>query len=132
MILLEETKPHLSDMLILVDRERDRRIYLGVIFNNIFFQFDDVTRQRIIAMGALASIAISQGSPAGNLRWFNPNNDFAWIAADNTLVPMDAQTMLAFSETAAGHEASHIFAGRFIKNMTPIPLDFEDNKYWPT
>jgi hypothetical protein len=72
----------------------------------------------------------SLGQPE-DLFWNGGLSPFAWIAADNSLVTMDAQTVVEFGRTAAQHEQSHIFAARALKDMEPIPLDYTDDSYWP-
>ena len=55
---------------------------------------------------------------------------FAWIAADNSAVPMDAQTVVRFGYAALAHKQAHIFAARTLKDTDPIP-DPSDDQYWP-
>lgn len=66
----------------------------------------------------------------GDLRWHGGDGDFAWIAEDNTLVPMDAQTMFAFGQAAMAHKQAMIFAARELKDRDEIPADFSDDDYW--
>lgn len=114
-----------------VDIERDRRIVRCFTFAGVAFQLDERSQQRITAMGADARFAIAAGAQAGNLRWADPAADFAWIATDNALVPMDAPTMVAFSNAAKLWVARHTYAARALKDMDPIPADPTNNGYWP-
>lgn len=118
-----------------VDAERDRRINLGFTFNAIAYQsrLDKGDFENISGMGALAIEALRDGTgTAGNLRWFDANNDFGWIANNNSVTTMDAPTMVAFGKTAAAHKSAHIFAASAIKKMSPIPTDYATNAaYWP-
>jgi hypothetical protein len=114
-----------------VNRERDRRTHAGFMFQGKLYQFDPDSRSRITGAATLAKFAILAGAQPGNYRWMNPSADSSWIAADNTLTLMDAQTASAFGDAAAVHEQRHIFAARAIKAMSPIPLDYADAKYWP-
>jgi hypothetical protein len=114
-----------------VNVERDRRTHAGFMFQGKLYQFDPDSRSRITGAATLAKFAIVAGVQPGNLRWINPAVNFSWIAADNTLTAMDAQTCSAFGDAAAVHEQRHIFAARAIKAMSPIPLDYADAKYWP-
>jgi hypothetical protein len=116
-----------------VDAERNRRL-LTVTFNTKVYQFcdDQGSEVNITGAGSLASVAIMSGAQPGNLRWYDANIDFAWIAADNSLVTMDAQTMLAFAKAAADWKAKHIWAARVLKSTSPIPSDYATNpSYWP-
>ena len=71
------------------------------------------------------------GAEPGDLRWHGGDSDFVWIAADNSLTPMDAQTMFGFGQVAMAHKQAHIFAARTLKDAEPIPADYVDDGYWP-
>lgn len=116
-----------------VDQERDRRVSLGFVYNGKAFmtesqsQIDDILGKMT---DALAAITVDQAQ-AGDLRWASPDYDFAWSAADGTLVPMDAQTCLAFTRAAVRRKTLLVGAGLALKAMNPIPVDYMDDKYWP-
>jgi len=137
-IVYEGTLPPWSDVVAamrspdMVDAERDRRLQT-ITFNGAVYDFCDSKEsdKNIAGAATLALAAIVSGAQPGNLRWSNPDRDFAWIAHDNSLVTMDAQTMLAFGMHAADTKAGHIYAARVLKNMSPIPADFADNARWP-
>ncbi|QIG76099.1 putative tail fiber assembly protein [Rhizobium phage RHph_I4] len=117
-----------------VNRERDWRINYGFIFNGIRFQSDVDARENIAgaAQAAFGAMVLG-GAQAGNLRWSDPDNDFQWIAEDNTRIPMDAPTMYQFGLAALRHKSAHIFAANDLKKMSPIPADYATNPaYWPT
>lgn len=114
-----------------VDRERDRRL-MTFAFGGVTYDFDETSRNRIDKARGSALAAIIAGAEANNLRWADANNDFGWIAADNSFVTMDAPTCLAFGNAAAAWEGLHIVAARALKNMSPIPADYATNdNYWP-
>jgi hypothetical protein len=113
-----------------IDRERNRRIET-MSFGGNTFQSDPESQRNIIAMGANAKFAVLLGSPVGNLRWANPDTDFAWIDLDNNLVPMDAQTMASFADAATRHVMGMIMAGRALKDQSPRAIDFKDDLHWP-
>lgn len=114
-----------------INAERDRRAENGFIFNGVKFQSRLQDQKRITGAGILASIAISQGSQPGDLYWHGEEEPFVWISAENVLVPMDAYTVIQFGKTAAEWESKHVFAAHALKNLTPIPKDYQDDKYWP-
>ncbi len=114
-----------------VDAERDRRIAAGFTYAGKLFQARQFDLDNIRSMATAASVKIVQGAQDGDLRWFDPNNDFYWIAADNTTMPMSAPDMVEFAMTAAAWGSKHILAGAALKSMSPIPTDFSDNKWWP-
>lgn len=120
--------PDLSDQ---VDAERDRRISAGFTFAGKRYQTRPEDRENIAGASVAALGAMVDGAAAGNLRWHGGDTDFAWIAEDNSLTPMDAQTVYAFGQAAMAHKQAHIFAARALKNMAPIPADFADDGYWP-
>lgn len=114
-----------------VDAERDGRIAAGFTYAGKLFQARQFDLDNIRSMATAASVKIVQGTQDGDLRWFDPNNDFYWIAADNTTMPMSAPDMVEFAMTAAAWGSKHILAGAALKSMSPIPADFTDNKWWP-
>tara|TARA_R110000850_G_scaffold64120_1_gene144325 strand:+ start:338 stop:787 length:450 start_codon:yes stop_codon:yes gene_type:complete len=114
-----------------VNAERDRRMYSTFTFEGVVYACDGDSLSRITGAGALAKFADIAGSPVGNLRWHGGSVDFAWIAVDNSVTSMDAQTCFAFSQAAAVNQSTHIFAGAAIKAMNPIPQDYATNEsYW--
>jgi len=114
-----------------VTAERDRRLQTFT-FNGAVYDFGGDSTVNIAGAGSLALAAIINGAQPGNLRWANPSRDFVWIASDNSSVTMDAQTCFAFAQAAATWKASHILAARAIKDMTPIPADYDANARWPS
>jgi len=110
--------------------ERDRRLRAGFEFLGTMYDFDEVSKSRITGAATLAGFAMGAGAKAGNFFWANPKEGFAWIAADNSVVAMDAPTAFAFGQAAAGHESAHIFAAFALKAMGN-PTDFADDKWWP-
>lgn len=114
-----------------VDTERDRRIEAGFSYAGHTFQARAEDKTRISGAALLAVIAMQAGAQPGNLRWHGGASDFVWIAADNSLVAMDAPTVIGLGKAAAEHETAHVFAGKALKGMNPIPLDFAGDKYWP-
>ena len=114
-----------------VDAERDRRISGGFAFGGVTYQSRPEDRENIMGAGTAALGAMMQGALPGDLRWHGGDSDFAWIAADNSLNAMDAQTVYAFGLAAMAHKTAHIFAARAIKDADPVPADFTDNVFWP-
>jgi len=114
-----------------VNAERDRRMTAAFAFAGKRYDCDARSLQRITGAATLAGFAMGAGAKAGNLRWHGGAVDFTWIAADNSLTTMDAQTCLAFGNAAATNQSAHIFAGHAIKAVDPIPADYTDDKYWP-
>lgn len=112
-----------------VDKERDRRIDSGFVFNGVRFQSRPQDRENIAGATTLAIGALTTG--ASGLRWHGGDSDFVWIAEDNTLVPMDAPTVIAFGQTAAAWKSANIFAARALKDQSPIPADFAAQSHWP-
>lgn len=106
-----------------VNAERDRRL-LRFTFEGRGYDFCDGkgSDQNIAGAATLALAAVLTG-----VGW---DENFTWIAADNTTVPMSAQTCLNFGKTAADWKARHIRAARALKDMSPIPADFADDSRW--
>lgn len=122
-----------------VNTERDRRVSSGLPFNSSVFDFDQRGKDNITGAASLAKFAVLAGAQPGDYKWHvtDPANKdsaqpFSWITQDNSLVLLDAQTTSSLGDAAANWETVHVFAARSLKEMSPIPLDFEDDKYWPT
>lgn len=114
-----------------VDNERTRRT-AQMAFEGQVYQTARPSYDLITTWGASANHAVQGGAVAGDLRWADPAKDFVWIAADNTEVPMDAQTMAAFANAAMQWDSANILAARALKNTDPIPADYASDQYWPT
>jgi hypothetical protein len=112
-----------------VNAERDRRM-VTLVFSGKAYDLRDPSLANVSAAGTLALAAIVGGAARGHLRWANPGEDFTWIANDNTATPMDAQTCWAFAQAAAAWRKHCIFKARALKDMTPIPSDYKDDRYW--
>lgn len=125
---LEDAPPPTSDA---IDAERDRRIANGFTFGGKLYQSRPEDRENIAGASVAALAAITNGAEPEDYRWHGGGSDFVWIAADNSLTPMDAQTMFAFGQAAMAHKQAHIFAARALKDADPIPADYADDSYWP-
>ncbi|MEQ8601683.1 MAG: DUF4376 domain-containing protein [Marivibrio sp.] len=100
-----------------VNRERDRRIAAGFTFQGRRFQTDADSVKRIAGAASAALVAMTlQGAAPGDLRWADASADFVWIAADNSLVPMDAPSVIAFAQAYMAHERALVFAAKAIKD----------------
>lgn len=115
----------------LVNIERDRRMRGTFEFNGKVYGCDPSALQRITGAAALAGFYLAAGGSPTNVNWHGRPEPFAWIAHDNSIEVMDAQTVFAFGEAAAANETAHIFAARALKDTVPIPTDFTDDSYWP-
>lgn len=113
-----------------VDIERDRRINEGFLFGGVSYQAAPNDRENIAGASQVALEAIMNGAQPGDLYWHGGTTPFVWIATDNSLNPMDAQTMFNFGKAAMAHKQTLIFKARAIKDMDPIPADYTEDKYW--
>lgn len=140
---LAPIKAALTDAL---DAERDARVRAGFTFGGVIYQSRDSDRENISGAALAATIAVMLGGgAAGNLRWHvkpedvgtSTDSDFVWIAADNSLHPMDAPTMIAFGQAAMAHKQLHIFAAREAKDAVEAAetladaLAAVDGVVWP-
>ncbi len=115
-----------------VDLERDRRISAGFSFNGASYQSRPEDRENIQGASTAALSAMVNGAQPGDYRWHGGNNDFVWIAADNSIHLLDAQSTFALGQAAMAHKQALIFAARTLKDLEPIPGDFATNPaYWP-
>ena len=120
-----------NQTLVSINTHRDELITDGFWFANTKFDSRPEDQKRISGAALLAFMAASQGAQANNYLWHGGTEPFSWISQDNTIVQMDAQTVISFGQTAAEHERAHIFAARALKDMDPIPEDWANTVYWP-
>lgn len=114
-----------------VNAERDRRIETSFPYMGKQIQFRPGDRENINGASSLAIIAIMGGAKPGDTKWHGGAEDFAWITADNSLLTLDAFQMIEMGKAASEWKSKNIFAARELKNQSPIPEDFTDDKYWP-
>jgi len=114
-----------------IKQERDRRLPLDFDFQGVMYQRDPESIARISGAGTLALGAMVNGAQVGDLFWHGRETPFAWIASDDSLVTMDAQTCFAFGQAAAARETEIVFAAKALREMGPIPSDFTEDTYWP-
>ncbi|MCV6825995.1 MULTISPECIES: hypothetical protein [Halocynthiibacter] len=115
----------------LVNEEKDRRKYGGFTFNGVEYQNDPSSLANINGAGSLAGFAMLNGAQAGDLYWHGGTEAFGFIASDNTVTPMDAQTTFAFAQAAAAHVTLVTFKAKALKDRPGgIPADFTDDSYW--
>lgn len=127
----EELATLQAQRLVQVRAERDRRLGLDFEFNGKWFQRDEKSIARISGAGTLALAAMMQGAQPGDLFWHGREEPFAWIASDDTLMTMDAQTCFAFGRKAAAVETEIIFAAKQLREMETLPENFADDQWWP-
>lgn len=114
-----------------VNAERDSRISGGILFRGNPFQSRPEDRENVAGAVTWATLAMMSGAKPGDYRWHGGEEDFGWIALDNTIVKMDAPTVIEFGKTLAAWKSAHIFAARVLKDLPEIPADYRDPKYWP-
>lgn len=115
-----------------IDDERDRRILNGFLFNGDIFDSRPEDQKRISGAGTLAFVSIVQGiGTPGNYFWHGEVTPFVWITKTNSLMPLDAPSVIELGKAAAKWESQHVFAARALKDMSTIPADFANDAYWP-
>lgn len=115
-----------------VNAERDRRMGVFTFGGKLYdLRPETGSLANVSGAGTLAFAAIMNGALPGDFRWADPDEDFTWIAEDNSVVAMDAPSVWAFAEAAAAWRKAMIFKARALKDMSPIPTDFATNEsYW--
>ena len=116
--------PSLAEMLAAVNATRDQRINGVFAFQGHTYQCGPLDRENIQALARKAREAQAAGAEPGDLRWFTlvgggdllPDQDFAWIAADNTLVPMDAWGPPALEDRWLIFKMAQTLYGRGLKD----------------
>lgn len=116
-----------------VDQEKERRVAMGFVYNGKAFQTNSQSQMNDILgkmADAMAAILIDQVDPA-SLKWSDPDHDFYWSAADGSLVPMTAPECLEFTRAAVRRKEKLVAAALVLKAMSPIPVDYYMDSYWP-
>lgn len=106
-----------------IDKERDRRIDGGFTFRDTPFQSRPSDRENIMGAAQLAMAFMAAGGNPETLRWADPDNDFVWIAADNTIVPMSAMDVVALFQAGVAFKSALTFYARALKDAV---IDDED------
>jgi len=121
---------HNAELIKKIDAERDRRIAAGFVWRGNTFQSDKESYNNITGAGASATAAIVTGTNPNNVYWANKDRAFTWLSMENIFVEMAPADVLDFGQTSMNHKSKYIFAGRILKNLDPIPLDYQDDKWW--
>lgn len=131
--LTKATPLAVKDATAAVDLERDRRAEQGFIFAGKLFQARQQDLLNMVASATYAGEARANGAQPGDIFWGPGGTPFAWIAYDNSLVPMDAFQMGEFAATAMAFRSNLIMKGRAIKNLIEagdIGLDPTSDGHW--
>lgn len=101
-----------------VNAVRDERMSGGFDHGGHRFQSQQSDRENIVRKGDRADKAIDSGAAEDDLTWdvTTDGQPFAWIAADNTLVPMDAFEMTAMRDAGERFKQATTFFARAYKD----------------
>ena len=114
-----------------VNVERDRRITSGFDYMGHRFQSDDFSQRNIMDASQVADAAIADGAEDDDYSWrYGDPEDFAWIDADNVPVPMTAYDVRGLAQHLINWKEHCIWVARDIKDLDPIPLDYQDDSHW--
>ncbi|MAD43584.1 MAG: hypothetical protein CMH98_01145 [Oceanospirillaceae bacterium] len=101
-----------------INDDRDERLAAGVEFDGIVYQSREIDHTRVNGLYSRALRAQSQGSgTAGDYRWFNPEVDFSYTAADNSEHLMDADTVISMGEEFANRQLVLIKYAQSVKGQ---------------
>lgn len=120
-----------------INKIRDVKIDGGFTWNGHVFQSRASDRENIIGSAVAAQLAIGQGATPGDYRWANPDSDFQWITADNSLVTLDAFDVLSMYAAGIAFKTNLTFFARAMKDEiialdTLIELEaFDIEAGWP-
>lgn len=107
-----------------VDATRDQRIAGGFDFNGYRIQSRASDRENIANLGLDARDAVAAGAEVGDYFW-HPQfpQGFAFITADNEIVPLDAHQMVALRDRGIEFKAGQTFYGRGLKDQVDAAAD---------
>lgn len=110
-----------------VDSQAAACVSAGIVFMGHLFQTrktetkDD--RENIAGAVTWATLWKLQGGDGASLRWANPDADFKWIAADNTLVSITADQMIEFGMALAAFKSRCVFYAFGLKAEIDAAVD---------
>jgi hypothetical protein len=73
-------------------------------------------RENVLGLAMAAQSAILAGAQPGNLRWLTLDQDFGFITADNTIIPMDAFDMIALYRQGLAFKPAATFHACAVKD----------------
>jgi hypothetical protein len=98
--------------------------------NGVEYWFDGESQADIAAAGLFAYTAMASKVKAGNLKWLDPQCEFAWPAANGQLIPMDAKSCYEFARAAQAYKCRMQTRAAQLKSMSPIPGNYRDASRW--
>ena len=121
-----------------INEHREQRISSGFAVNfgdpigTKRFQSDAKSQAFIADLNRSAFAAsLDPQNQKGDLRWFDPERDFKFIAEDNSEIPMDADTAYAFTEAFTVYKSAVQSAARSLKNGA-TQEDYANDRHWPS
>jgi len=102
---------------------RDEMVEAGITFNGTAYQTRKDDYLIIAGAAQLAFMAIVAGAQPNDLYWHGEETPFAWIALDNSVVTMDAPTVVEFGRAVAARRSACIFRARDLKDAIDAALD---------
>lgn len=118
----------------IVDQELIRRQGAGFSIPEGQIQVRDKDRSFIGMAISAARLAIDNGAKPGDLGWNGPPREFAWILADNTVVPMDAQTVVELGSQALSYISALALTASDLKARIRSGekiVNVERDDFWP-
>lgn len=107
-----------------VNAIRDQRISGGFAFLTYRIQSRATDRENILALAAQAAAAIAAGAEVGDYTWggLYPAG-FGFIVEDNSVIPIDAQTMVAMRDRGFDFKAGQTFYAVSLKAAVDAAAD---------
>lgn len=101
------------------NRQRNEALDAGIEFEGRLYQTRARDRENLALVGQAAVLAITQGgAEPKDATWGREGGkEFKWIAADNSRVALDAQTMARLSESVAVRQSQIMVATRDVKDQ---------------
>lgn len=119
----EEMEPLRATLRAAVMVWRDEAVEAGITFNGAEFQTRKDDYLIIAGAAQLAFMAIVAGAQPNDLYWHGEETPFAWIALDNSVVTMDAPTVVEFGRAVAARRSACIFRARDLKDAIDAAAD---------
>lgn len=98
-----------------VNALRDKKTDAGFMFNGVLYQSGPSDRENVSGVFQRAKDWLDGGGDPTTLRWANPNFDFVFIAADNSIHPMTAPVAKDLGDALFDFKSACIFHAKSLK-----------------
>lgn len=109
-----------------VTRARNSVMARGFTWDGHRYQADMMSLQAMASAAQAAQTFVQNGGSGDAPDWLEPGTDYTFFDAENAPVPLTPDQVIDLQIAATAFHTRMVHAGREIKDLDPIPLDFAD------